>query len=102
MSLTNSIAGAFGLGPTLSWATGHSFWVSVTTPLAFTGIGFLIFSWINSLMSNRSGMILYTLNLVFAPFGYGLLGLPYLLGLALAIAPMPLYFGTRWLSDLFE
>ncbi|MGB3277515.1 MAG: hypothetical protein WBA82_15115 [Castellaniella sp.] len=99
LSLVNILAGAFGLGPALTWATGLPFWMSITTPLAFVGIGFLIYSWINSLMSNFSGMAIYFLNILLAPFGYALLGLPYPLGLALALAPLPFYSGMRWLSE---
>ncbi|MCB5364073.1 hypothetical protein H0484_09975 [Pusillimonas sp. CC-YST705] len=102
LSLLNVLAAAFGLGPALTWATGLPFWVSISTPLAFVGIGILIYSWINSLMSNFSGMAIYFVNVMLAPFGYELLGLPYLIGLAIAATPLPFYSGLRWLSEKFD
>lgn len=102
LSIANIIAGAFGLGPALTSVTGRPFWLSITTPLAFIGIGSLVFAWIESLMSSRAGMLIYALNVWLAPFGYELLGFPYTVGLTLAIAPMPLYFGLNWLASKFE
>lgn len=102
VSLANIVAGSFGLGPALTWATGLPFWLGITTPLAFAGIGFLLFLWIQSLLSNSFGMVIYAANILLAPFGYELFGVPYALGLALALAPMPFYHGVKWLSDQFE
>lgn len=102
LSVLNSIAAAFGLGPALSWATGLPFWISITTPLAVVGIAFLAYSWVQSLLSNFSGMAIYLVNIVLAPFGYELLGLAYPIGLVIALAPLPFYSGIRWASDRFN
>ena len=99
LSVINVVASAFGLGPALNWATGLEFWLSITTPLALIGIGCLVYSWVNSLMSNFSGMLIYFVNIVLAPFGYELFGLPYFLGLAIALAPLPFYSGLRLIAD---
>lgn len=102
LSIVNIFASAVGFGPALTWATGMSFWSGITTTLAFVGIGFLIFSWINSFMSNVSGMAIYSVNILLAPFGYEYLGLSYSLGLVIALSPLPLYTGLGWLSQKFQ
>lgn len=99
LSLLNILAGGFGMGPALYWATDQPFPIFLTAPLAFLGMGFLVYSWLNTLMSNRAGLLLYLVNILVAPFGYALVGAPHSLGLALAIAPMPFYFGIKWISD---
>lgn len=102
LSIINIFAAAFGLGPALTWLTGVEFWSSITTPLALLGIGVLIYSWVNSLLSNLSGMGIYIVNVALAPFAYGLLGLPYAVALAIAMAPLPIYWGLGWLSEKLE
>ena len=98
-SLANIVAGASGLGPALQGVTGLSLWPGLTAPLALLGMAALILWWLNGLFGNQAGMILYALNLVLAPFGYLLWGLPLWLGLGLAVAPLPFYHGLCWLSD---
>ena len=102
LSCANVVASAFGLGPALTWVTGISFWDSIPTVLGFAVLALLIYSWVESLMSNLAGMAVYVVNILFAPFGYELLALPYWLGLAIALAPLPFYFVMRSLSDRLE
>lgn len=102
LTLVNIIASAFGLGTALTWATGMQFWFGITMVLALAGIGLLIYSWINSLLSNFSGMAIYIVNICLAPFGYEYFGLPYVAGLIIALAPVPFYSGLKWVSGKFE
>ena len=102
LSCANVVASAFGLGPALTWVTGISFSDSIPTVLGFAVLALLIYSWVESLMSNLAGMAVYVVNILFAPFGYELLALPHWLGLAIALAPLPFYFVMRSLSDRLE
>lgn len=99
LSLANCLAAAFGLAPALGWVTGLQLWGGVTVPLTLVGLGWLAYSWVNTLMGNRAGMAIYGVNLLLAPFGYGLIGLPWALGAVLALAPVPFYLGLRWMAD---
>lgn len=102
LSVINVIASVFGLGAALSWATGVEFWFGITIPLAMIGIGFFIYSWVNSLMSNFAGMAIYFVNIALAPFGYEFFGLPYFLGFIFALAPLPFYLGLSVISDKLD
>lgn len=102
LSVVNIVASFFGLGPALTWVLGLPVWQWMAIPLAVVGIGFLVYRWVNSLMSGFAGMGIFWLNVLLAPFGYGLLGLSYAQGLIIAIAPYPFYFGIRWISDQFQ
>ncbi|AZR94373.1 hypothetical protein BBB39_11695 [Bordetella trematum] len=99
LSLANLIAAILGLAPALAWATGWNAPAIVAIPLAIAAYGWLIISWVNSLMSNRAGTVIYALNILLAPFGYAHAGLPYLLGLALALSPVPFYVGLKNASN---
>ncbi|MCB5408660.1 hypothetical protein [Pseudogemmobacter faecipullorum] len=102
LSLANIIAGAFGLRPALVSLTGLELPGLLLTPLALLAAAALILSWVNSLMSNRAGMGLYLGNALLAPFGYAQAGLPWPLGLALALAPIPFYRGISLLAGRGE
>lgn len=95
LSLANIMAAILGLAPALSWASGWDAPAVAAIPLAIVGYGWLITSWVNSLMNNRAGMLIYAVNILLAPFGYAQAGLPYLLGLALALSPVPFYMGLK-------
>lgn len=102
LSLANAIAAAFGLSPALHRLTDIVVWPVLTVPIAGIGLCAIILVWINSFMTNRAGQLLYVIHIVLAPFGYQLIGLPYLAGLLIALAPMPLYFGLMALSQHHE
>lgn len=102
ISLVNMIASIIGFSPALTWYTGLHITPVLAIPFVFIIVGILVVSWVNSLMSNYAGMLIYWVNLLLAPFGYHYLGLPYWLGIFFAASPLLIYFGGMHLSDWLD
>lgn len=102
ISIVNMIVSIIGFSPALTWYTGLQITPVLAILFAFIIVGILVLSWINSFMSNYAGMLIYWVNLLFAPFGYHYLGLPYWLGIVFAASPLFLYFGVMYLSDWLD
>jgi hypothetical protein len=94
ISVINIIATIIGANVVLQRITSSSITPVISITLAVIIMSFLVLSWINSLMSNHSGKLIYLINLFISPFGYHNIGLPYWLGITLAFAPYFLYFGV--------
>lgn len=71
----------------------------LSSSIALIIMVFLVLFWINSLMSNSAGQLIYWINLFIAPFGYHVIGLPYWIGIILALSPYFIYFG---ITSFFE
>lgn len=102
ISVMNMIATIAGFKSALSWYTGITVSPALTIPVALISMGILVTVWINSLMSNYGGMLIYWINLLIAPFGYHAFGLPFWMGITLAAAPLPFYFGVMYFSDWID
>ena len=102
VSLINILAGVFGISDAVNWLLGSSLPVYLGLPLGLWLWAALVFSWINSKLSNSSGMLIYFANLLAAPFFYQRLGLPYGVGLAIAVFPYPFYLALNRLSDVLH
>ena len=102
LSVINILAGVAGWGPVVAWFVDLRLSGFITVPLALFGIGYLLFSWLESGLSNSAGMAIYLLNVVVAPFGYVSWGLPLWLGIALSLSPIPFYSGVNALSDFLH
>ncbi|AXY61449.1 hypothetical protein CDG61_16420 [Acinetobacter sp. WCHAc010052] len=102
ISVMNMIATIAGFKSALSWYTCITVSPALTIPIALISMGILVTVWINSLMSNYGGMLIYWINLLIAPFGYHAFGLPFWLGITLAAAPLPFYFGVMYFSDWID
>lgn len=102
LSVINMIAAVVGLNPALVWMTTFSIYPVITFIVGVITIGLLILSWVNSFMSNRGGILIYLGNVLFAPFGYQVIGFPWEIGLALAVMPYPLYFGMMYVAERGE
>lgn len=99
LSLVNMIAGVFGMTMAVEWLLGIDL-PAIFMTFALVLWGALMFSWLNSGMSNAAGMALYAANVLAAPFFYEFLGMPYVIGLLVAALPFPLYFWTQRVIDL--
>ncbi|RKG32299.1 hypothetical protein [Acinetobacter tianfuensis] len=102
VSAANIVAAVAGFGAALKWLSSVSINPLISVTAAVVIMGFLVVSWINSLMGNHAGKLIYLINILVSPFGYHAFGLPYWLGLSLAFAPYFLYFGAAYLVEQTE
>lgn len=99
LSVLNILAGIVGLPHAINWLLGTELpWYFIIPFAALIWIS-LVVSWINSLMGNVAGKLIYGANALAAPFGYEMLGVPYVAGLGIALLPLPIYF---WIPSLMQ